>query len=107
MATEYEPDRGLQDPDEVLDWSRDWSDWLPAGDVIESSEWVVDDVDEDDEDPLVVMTSSGFQATFDDTTATVWLQGGTLGTSYRVRNRITTAAGRVKDETFIIEVAAS
>jgi hypothetical protein len=107
MSLDYEADRGLQDPDEVLDWSRSWAEWLPEGDTIEDSVWTVEGVDEDDEDPLEVITDAGFEATFDDTTATVWLRHGTPGTEYRVQNRITTAGGRVKDETFIIEVRAA
>jgi hypothetical protein len=103
----YELERAVQDPDEVLDWSRDWSEWLPEGDTIVASTWTVEGVDDDDDNPLEVMTTTGFQATFDDTTTTVWLRHGTLGVAYSVQNRITTAGGRVKDDTFIIECAVA
>jgi hypothetical protein len=102
----YIIDRGLQDPNERLDWTRDWSDWLPEGDSLDSSEWIVV-FEDDDPAPLEIMDEVGFEATFDETTSTVWLQGGTLGTSYEVTNRITTVQGRIKDETMVIECAST
>lgn len=102
----YNTQRGIQDPDERLDWTRTWDDWLPEGDIIEACEWFVES-DDDDNSPLVIIDEPGFEASFDDTSCTVWLQGGTLGREYQVTCRITTVQGRIKDKTFIIECAAA
>jgi hypothetical protein len=80
-----------KDPNAVLDYSIDWTRWL-AGDQIATSEWIV---------------PSGLTKIADSKTtvsATVWLSGGSVGQSYTVANRITTAAGRTEDRSFTIRV---
>lgn len=84
--------RFMKDPDAVLDYKIDWSRWLPDGDSVSASSW-------DAESGLTVDSN-----TFDDTSTTVWLSGGTDGTSYSVTNHITTDAGREDDRTIIIAV---
>lgn len=78
--------RFRKDPDAVLDYTIDWSRWL-AGDTIIASTWVV---------PSGMTKNSD---TYNSTQATVWVAGGTLGNSYSVVNRITTAGGRTDDRT--------
>lgn len=78
-----------KDPDDVVDYSVDWTDWL-AGDTIATSVWVV---------PTGITKDSD---TNDTTSATIWLSGGTEGDDYQLTNRITTAAGRTKDKSFTI-----
>lgn len=72
-----------KDPSAVKDYTIDWSTWLETGDTLTSSSWTADDagitIDSDDETT---------------TTGTVWLSGGTAGTSYVLTNEIATAAGR-------------
>lgn len=80
-----------KDPDARLDYMVDWTSWLD-GDTITNSVWVVPDGITDEAD------------TFTDTTATIWLSGGSLGSSYEVVNRITTAAGRIDDRTITIKI---
>lgn len=80
-----------KDPNAVLDYVWDWSAWL-GEDTADSFEWIVPDGITKDSD------------TSDDTTATIWLSGGTAGTAYRVTNRITTAGGRTDDRTHTIVV---
>jgi hypothetical protein len=80
------PSKFTKDPDAVLDYEWDWSDWL-GSDIIVSSDWVLPDG--------IVEDSS----THTDTTSTIWLSGGTVGESYEVVNRITTTAGRIDDRT--------
>lgn len=75
-----------KDPDEVLDYSFDWGEFL-NGDTISASDWDV-------EDGLTVGSDS-----FSDTVTTVWLSGGQAGRSYTARNRIVTAQGRTADFT--------
>jgi hypothetical protein len=38
------------------------------------------------------------------TTATAWISGGSVGRSYEVTNRITTALGRIVDRTIVLKV---
>lgn len=80
-----------KDPDAVLDYTFDWTQWL-AGDTISNSTWNVP----------AGLTSTGSASTA--TSATVWLSGGTAGLSYEVSNRITTANGRTDDRSIIIKV---
>lgn len=83
-----------KDPDSILDYTIDWSAWLAdsGADTIASSTWVV----------AAGLTNNN--ATRTSTTATVWLSGGTAGTTYRVTNRITTAGGRTADRSFDVVV---
>lgn len=85
------PTTFTKDPDAVLDYVNDWASWL-AGDTIISSTWIA---------PSGITVDSD---SFTDTTATVWLSGGTVGTSYSVVNRIVTAAGRTDDRTLHFHV---
>jgi len=80
-----------KDPNAVLDYSIDWTRWL-AGDQIATSEWMIPS-------GLTKMADSKTS-----TSATVWLSGGSVGQSYTVTNRITTAAGRTEDRSFTIRV---
>ncbi len=85
------PDVFIKDPNEVLDYVRDWSALLDT-DTISSSTWT----------PDVGITKDSSSNTT--TTATVWLSGGTAGTTYGVLNRIVTAGGRTHDFTIRIVV---
>lgn len=82
----------VKDPDDVLDYQIDWSDWLPTGDTISTSTWTAD---------TGITVDSESETT---TVATVWLSGGTVGNTYSVRNRIVTTGGRTKDKTIRIRV---
>jgi hypothetical protein len=86
--------RGAKDPDEKLDYAVDWSAWLPAGDTLASAAWTV---------PTGI-TQATPAPSIDDTTATVWLSGGTAGQSYPIACRVTTAQGRIVDRTLTILV---
>lgn len=81
-----------KDPLATLDYTVDWSDWLDAGDTIDTSTWTID----------AGITSSLESNTT--TTATVWLSGGVSGTSYNVVNIITTTLGRIQPRTLTIFV---
>lgn len=85
-----------KDPDAVLDYSIDWSDWLPDTDTITASTYTVAS---DAADAVVVDDSS-----FTTTTTTVWLTGGVVGTKYTVTNHITTSAGRQDDRSLTISI---
>lgn len=81
----------IKDPDSVLDYAVDWSDWLGT-DTIATSSWTV---------PTGITNDSDSNTT---TVATVFLSGGTIGQRYDLVNRITTAAGRTADRTITIIV---
>ena len=82
----YAPDK---DPNAILDYSIDWSDWLDT-DEISTSTWTV---------PAGITKTDESNTT---TIATIWLSGGTAGTTYSLLNRITTTGGRTADQTFKI-----
>lgn len=82
-----------KDPDSVLDWQWDYTDWLSTGDTVSS---------------IVVEVPAGITKdsdTNDTTSATVWLSGGTAGNTYGVTVRATTAQGRTVDRTVNFVVA--
>ena len=80
-----------KDPDAVLDYAIDWSDWLGT-DTISTSAWTVDSGITKDSDSNTI------------TTATIWLSGGAAGEHYECTNRITTADGRTDDRTIVIQI---
>jgi len=82
----------LKDPEAVLDYGFDWSDWLADGETISTSTWTV---------PTGITKDSDSKT---DTVTTIWLSGGTAGKSYRVTNHIVTSAGRQDDRSLIIKV---
>ncbi len=82
-----------KDPQAILDYVIDWSDWLD-GDTITASTWTA---------PTGITVDSDSHTT---TATTVWLSGGTLGETYSLVNHITTAAGREDDRTIKIKVVS-
>ena len=93
----------LKDPDAVLDYKFDWrastngtgdSDWLAAGETI-SSHTI-------DADTGITVDSSSQTDT--NTSVTVWLSGGTAGTTYAVRCEIVTSGSRTDERTMRILV---
>lgn len=81
----------IHDPQAVLDYKLDWSDWLGA-DTIASATWTV---------PSGLTQTAASNTT---TTATVWLSEGTAGNSYSVVSTIVTADGRTDERTIILRV---
>lgn len=90
-----------KDPNAILEYSIDWAapelvggPWLKAGETLVTSTWIV---------PAGI-TQASPSPSFDDTTTTIWLSGGTGGQRYGVVNRITDNVGRTEDRTIIISV---
>lgn len=81
-----------KDPNAVLDYQIDWSTWLGT-DTIASSAWTV---------PTGITQVTASATT---TATTIWLSGGTAGSSYPVVNRIVTDGGRTEDRTLTIVVS--
>jgi hypothetical protein len=81
----------FKDPDELLDYSIDWSGRL-GSDTISTSVWTVPDgITNEDEEKTT-------------TTTTLWLSGGTLAVTYEFLNRIVTAGGRIMDQTTRLKI---
>jgi hypothetical protein len=81
-----------KDPDAVLDYGFDWSDWLESAETIATSTWTV---------PAGITKDSD---TKDNTTTTIWLSGGTEGASYKITNHIVTSEGREDDRSHVIHM---
>lgn len=82
-----------KDPDANLDYVWNWAAWLADAETIDTVTWIVPDgITEGD-------------TTKTDTTATIWLSGGTLGQSYEITCRITTNQGRIDDRTRRIRIS--
>ena len=81
-----------KDPDSTLDYVFDWYDngngFLGTTDTISSAAFTATT-------GLTVSSSSNSTQT-----ATVWISGGTVGQTYTVNCRMTSAAGRIKDASF-------
>lgn len=82
-----------KDPEAVLDYRIDWTNWLQTGETISTSAWTV---------PSTLTQPTAASNTT--TTATVWLGGGEDGTTYRVTNRIVTTGGRTNERSLTIFV---
>ena len=84
------------DPDAELDYTVDWSDWLPEGDALSASTWTVP----------AGMTL--LNATRTGTLAVIWLafdsNAGEVGTVYRITNHIVTTGGRKDDRSFEVVI---
>ena len=78
---------------DTLDYGVDWTAWL-AGDTISVSAWTV-----------TTGLTVGVQAVnAAGTITTIWISGGTAGTAYTLANKVTTVGGRIKEQSFKIEV---
>lgn len=82
----------LKDPDAVLDYGFNWSDWLATDETISTSTWTVPDgITEGSNAKTNIKTS-------------VWLSGGTAGETYDVANKVVTSASRTDERTLSIRV---
>lgn len=84
----------------VLDYSIDWNaattlggPWLATGETLSGAAvWTL---------PTGITKSSQTDTT---TLSTVWLAGGTVGTSYTVTCKVVTSAGRTDERSFVVVV---
>ena len=86
----------IKDPNAVLDYSNDWSDWLVTGDAITASNWFIVDSSLATD---ITATSSLIidRQSFSGNIATVWLSAGNLNEKFYVVNRVSTTEGRTDD----------
>lgn len=83
-----------KDPNATLDYTLDWSSWLTSPEIISNVSWIV---------PGDLTTAA---SSYTNTTATIFLSGGTLGQTYTVVCRVTTDStpARVADRSFELEI---
>lgn len=87
----------VKSPDEVKRYSVDYVDWLDAGEYLRAA--------------VVTPTPSGpiidvQGVTTNDTDLSFFVTGGLAGTSYKLKTRIETTNGQVKEDTVLLEVRA-
>lgn len=80
-----------KDPDATVDYEFLWAPSLD-GDTISASDFLLPD-------GMTEVSSSNT-----DTTATVFVSGGSCGAIYRLTNRIVTAGGRTLDKTIRVRI---
>ncbi|PQM45213.1 hypothetical protein C1Y40_04639 [Mycobacterium talmoniae] len=85
----------VKDPSATLDYTVDWSAWMPSGDTIKTAAWTATT-------GLTVASSPAASTTA--TTATTFVSGGTAGQSYTLTCEITTTAGRTDSRSMTIAV---
>jgi len=85
----------IKDPQSVLDYGFDWSDWLDTGDTVSTSTWTVPA-----DSPGITEDSDSKT----DTTTTIWLSGGIVGVKYKITNHVVTADGRTVERSFYVKV---
>lgn len=81
-----------KDPYAVLDYSLDWTNWMPSGDTISAISITAD--------AGITIDSS----TNTDYIATAYISGGTAGTTYNIEYNITTTNGLKDSRNFRIKV---
>jgi len=87
-----------KDPYAVLDYSLDWTNWLPSGEVI-SAITVTAETISGDAAPLTIDSSTNT-----DTLVTAYVSGGTAGNIYNVEYKITTDNAKKDSRNFRIKV---
>ena len=88
----------IKDPDAVLPYEFDWSEWLDAAEI-DTSDFIISGADSGlAEDSASVLAGN--------TSTRIVLSGGTVGVKYRVTNRIVTneTPARTDDRSFFISV---
>jgi hypothetical protein len=107
----------FKDPDEDLDYLLNWADRIGDGDPIVTSVWTI--VTTQTDSPDVILSKHDESITAGEITdadvgtigsvvangaTLLWLEGGVLGTTYELLNRITTAGARIMDQTVYIQI---
>lgn len=91
----------VHDPDAVLDYQWDWSDWLATDDfILDADVEIVDPADGSSTNPLNIDSFS-----FDTSTVTAWISGGdAIATPYTVTCHIYCASGREDDRSISLKI---
>ncbi len=87
----------LQSPDEILDYSQVWSEWVEVGDELSGSTWTITPSDG------VTLVDFGFAA--GESSTSVSVSNLTPGVSYQLTNTVTTAGARTGQRDKILRCA--
>lgn len=82
-----------KDPNEVLDYTIDWTSRLIGSDTVSSVVWTV---------PSGITKDSQSN---DTTKAVIWLSGGSNTRTYPITCQVTTASGRVMEQSVTLKLA--
>lgn len=89
----------IKDPNAVLDYTFDWTDWLDdIPDTILSAAVVIDSQAEGGDATVNSISIVGLKA------VVAWVQGGTVNTKVALRCRITTNGARIEDRTVYLNI---
>jgi hypothetical protein len=81
-----------KDPDATLDYTFDWSDWLGVSEQISGA-------------PTTTVTgATKGSTTYDTTSVTQWISGGTAGETATIACKITTNQGRTDERTISVSI---
>ena len=81
-----------KDPNSIIDYGCDWTDWLAQGEVISTSTWLTT--------PTGLTQVTTVKENF---VTSVFLSGGTAGITYTLTNRIVTSQSRTEDASMYIK----
>lgn len=84
----------VKDPQEVLDYTIDWSQWLVTNDTITAASVTA---------PSGITVTSPVAIQHTTTATTVWVSGGTAGSSYDIAVHVTTNGGRQGERSITIQ----
>ena len=91
-----------KDPDEIEDFICDWTARLGDSDAISTSLWIVptgiNDIAESFDNNVTIGDLPNRSGT------TIWLSGGTEGSTYTFVNRIETTGGRTYDQSIKLKI---
>lgn len=92
------------DPEEILDYSMAWADVLESGETVSTSLWTVTGGTATVSSSYNGSASTSAAGTISGSTTTVWVLSATLGDDVKLRNHITTNAGRQYERTGTLSV---
>ena len=87
-----------KDPYAVLDYSLDWTDWMPSNEVISAISITAESID-GDANPLAIDSTTNT-----DYIATAYISGGTVGNIYNIEYKITTDLNKKDSRNIRIKV---
>lgn len=96
-----------KDPDEVLDYSIDWSRFLRSGATVQSVEWFVDNENNIKTAFNPVDVVNGLQAvsvTNTQTVSTIVLGLGTANRTYKIYCRMSDTQGRIAERVVLLPI---
>jgi len=92
-------------PNEIFDITIDWIGMFSENEAVDWSDWVIAPRPGGELEPATEGDQQGDGA-FVGSYSTIWLKGGKLGTTYVLKNHITTNQDRAFDQTITVVIVA-